>query len=781
MPLSSGTQLGPYQVLAPLGAGGMGEVYRARDPRLERDVAIKILPERLSTDPQALARFQRETKAVAALSHPNILAIFDTGSDGAIHYAVTELLEGETLRQRFGRGALPWKEAVEIAAAIADGLAAAHTRDIVHCDLKPENIFLTSAGHVKILDFGLARRTAATAPTEATSAPTQTEPGVIAGTVGYMSPEQVRGQAAKASSDIFSFGCVLYEMITGRRAFARETAAQTMTDILERHPPPLAASAENIPGALQKLVDRCLEKDSDKRIQHAGDLAHALRDALTAPETASRRTIPWTRWAILFAAAALAAVAAIYIANRPERPPDSIAVLPFLNASGNPDMEYLSDGITETLINSLSQIPSLAVMSRNSVFRFKGHENDPQTAGQKLKVQTVLTGRVVQRGDDLSISAELTDVRTNRQLWGDTYKRKLTDILALQDEISTEISDRLRFKLNGEDRKRLTKRYTQNTEAYQLYLRGNYYWHKRTLEGFNKGIDYLQKAIDTDPNYAPAYAGLADLYTNMANYNYALLAPRDALKKVRAAAGTALQIDDNLAVAHGALAFAIYEWEWDWPVAEKEFKRAVTIDPALAGAWHWYAHYLMTMKRVDESYRAGRRGLELDPLDMPNNAHQGWHFLFIRQYDRAIDLLKKTIEMDPNFPVTQWYLGLAYEQSGAVPDAISQFENCVKITAGRPAMLALLGHAYAVANRKSEARAIIDRLNAASKERYVPSYPIATIYAALSEREQALAYLERAYDERDSWMPNIALDPRFDALRSEPRFQSLLRKLRLGV
>ena len=780
MSLSPGTQLGPYKVIAPLGAGGMGEVYRAQDPRLERDVAVKILPERLLADPQALARFERETKVVAALSHPNILAIFDTGRDGGIRYAVTELLEGETLRRCLDRGALPWRKAVEIAAAIADGLAAAHSKDIVHRDLKPENLFLTSDGHVKILDFGLARRSLAGAAAEGTAALTQTS-DMVMGTVGYMSPEQIRANVAKAPSDIFSFGCVLYEMLAGRRAFMRETAAQTMTDILERDPSALSESGVHVPEALQWLVARCLEKSPDKRIQSARDLASGLRHLLGATESATRLAFLFKPAVlILVACVVLAAGSAIFWVSRSEQPLQSIAILPFSNASGNADMEYLSDGITESLINSLSQLPTLAVMSRNSVFRFKGRESDAQAAGRKLNVRTVLTGRVMQRGDNLSIGAELIDVHSNRQLWGETYTRRLSDILALQEEISTEISEKLRFRLTGDEKKRLTKRYTQNTEAYQLYLKGNYYWHKRTLEGFNKGIDYLQQAIDADPNFAPAYAGLADLYTNMASYNYALMRPQEALAKVKSAAGTALRIDGSLAVAHGALAFAIYEWEWDWPSAEAEFKRAVELDPGLAGAYHWYAHYLMTMGRVEESYRAGRRGLELDPLDMPNNAHQGWHYLFLRQYPQAIELLKKTIDMDPNFPVTQWYLGLAYEKTGDLQAAIAQFESCVKITGGRPAMLALLGHAYAAANRTAEARAILDRLNTESKKRYVPSYPTAAIYAALDEKPEALKYLERAHEERDSWMPYIALDPRLDNLRSEPRFHDLLGRMRLG-
>ena len=784
MSLLAGTKLGPYEIVSPLGAGGMGEVYRARDPRLGRDVAIKVLPEHLSKDPQALARFEREARAVAALSHPNILAIFDVGSDQGITYAVTELLEGETLRSRSGRGALPWRQAVEIGAPIAEGLSVAHSKGIIHRDLKPENIFLTADGRAKILDFGLARWKPAKSPEEEGSAPTETEPGTVMGTVGYMSPEQVRGGIAEAPSDIFSLGCVLYEMIAGRRAFSRGTAVQTMSAILEQHPPPLAESGKQIPQELDRLVARCLAKNSGERIQSARDLGFALRDLLGGSAGSQPAVVPSRlrlKPAIPVAAALmiLLCAAGFYWFHRAGNPTDSIAVLPFVNASGNPDMEYLGDGITESLINSLSQVPNLAVMSRNSVFRYKGRETDAQAAGQTLKVQAVLTGRVVQRGDGLSISAELIDVRNNRHLWGEQYNRKLTDILAVQEDISTEISEKLRFKLTGEEKKRLTKRYTQNTEAYQLYLLGRYHFNKRTPEGFDKGIEYFQRAIETDPNYAPAYAGLADTYNTLANFNFALLPPKEAWAKAKAAVGKALQIDDTLAAAHTSLAIGAFFYDWDWSNAGKEFKRALELDPSSSFTHHWYSHYLMTLGRTQEAFKVGQRALELDPLDLPINAHQGWYHLWTRQYDRAIKPLQKTIEMAPSFSVGQWYLGLVYEQKGAFRDAIAQFENCVRLTGGNPSMVALLGHAYAAANRRSEAEAILQQLSALSKQKYVPSYPIAAIYAALGQKDEAFARLDRAYEERDSWMDYVGLDPRLDGLRSDPRFAGLLRRMNL--
>jgi serine/threonine protein kinase len=478
MPLGAGVRLGPYEVAGSIGAGGMGEVYRARDPRLGRDVAIKVLPQHLANDPDALARFEREARAVAALSHPNILAIYDVGSDRGLTYAVMELLEGETLRSCLTRGALPWRDAAEIGAAIADGLATAHAKGIVHRDLKPDNIFLTTAGRPKVLDFGLARH-ALTGPADAeTVAATRTEPGTVLGTVGYMSPEQVRGQPADAPSDMFSLGCVLYEMIAGRRAFARETAAQTMTAILEQSPPPLSKPDQQVSPDLERVIARCLEKHPGARMQSAGDLASALRAIARGSNVADTVQLRSRLGLKSVAGAALSvflvASSAIYYRDH-FGATNSIAILPFANANGNPDMEYLGDGITESLINSLSQAPNLTVMSRNAVFRYKGRETDAQDVGQRLKVEAVLTGRVVQRGDNLSISAELIDVRNNRQLWGEQFNRRTGDLLTMQEEISTEISRRLRLQLTGEQKQRLAKRYTQNVEAYQLYLKGRYY------------------------------------------------------------------------------------------------------------------------------------------------------------------------------------------------------------------------------------------------------------------------------------------------------------------
>jgi serine/threonine-protein kinase len=696
---------------------------------------------------------------------------------------VTELLEGEDLRRRLRRGCLPWRDAVRIGIAVAEGLAAAHSKGIIHRDLKPENIFLSGEDGVKILDFGVARRTAVDPHQDKTSARTETEPGTVLGTVGYMSPEQVRGGVADAPSDIFSLGCVLFEMIGGKRAFARETAAQTLASILEDDPPPVSELVRKIPPEIDRVVARCLAKNSRERTQSARDLSLALTDLLSGagasgprrPELRPRRS----SW-IGGVCAAILAAASIYWFTMAAKHGDSLAILPFVNASGSPEMEYLSDGITESLINGLSQVPNLAVMSRNSVFRYKGRERDAQAAGRSLKVRAVLTGRVVQRGDSLSISAELIEVSNNHIIWGDHYNRRLLDILALQEEISTEISRKLRFKLSGDEQKRLTRRATQNTEAYQLYLKGHYYSTKRTPDGFKKGIDYYQKAIAVDPNYAPAYAGLAETYNVMGNYGYGLMAPKEAWAKAKVAAEEARRIDDAFGAAHTNLAMGAYFYDWDWPTADREFKRALELDPSSSLTYHWYSHYLMTMDRTQQALEAGRRALELDPFDLPINAHQGWQYFCVRRYDQAIESLQRTLDMEPGFHTTHRYLGMVYEDTGRFQDAIGEFEKTVRITGGSVPMLALLGHAYAAADQRAQARSILDQLSALAKEKYVSSYLVGAIHAALGQKDDAFAYLERAYEERDSWMDYLKLDRRLDGLRADGRFTDLLRRVNLS-
>ncbi len=772
MPLPPSTRLGPYEIVAPLGAGGMGEVYRARDPRLNREVAIKVLPERLAKDPQALARFESEAKAVAALSHPNILAIHDFGIDQGVSYAVTELLEGETLRSHLGPAALPWRKAVEIGAAIADGLATAHLKGIIHRDLKPENIFLNSDGRVKILDFGLARWTAPSTSEQGES-PTLTQENAVMGTAGYMSPEQVRGTPADARSDIFSLGCVLYEMVAGRRAFSRETSAQTMAAILEAQPPELATTGKQVPAGVENVITHCLEKNPQQRFHSAHDLALALRGTLRGSEPERRFPARW----IAACVALLALAAAVYWFALRAKPIDSLAVMPFINVGGDPNTEYLTDGITEDLINNLSQLPKLRVVPWSLVIGYKGRGADPRKVGQDLHVRAILTGRVVQRGDGLNIQTELVDVGEVSQLWGQRYDRKSAEILAVQEEIAKQVSDKLHLRPNGEEQKRMVKRPTENTEAYQLYLKGRYCWNRRTADMLKKANEYFQQAIDKDPSYGLAYAGLAESY---ALFNiYEVLPPSESCPKAKAAAMKALEIDEALAEPHATLGWIKVTYDWDWPGSEREFKRALEINPNDATARQWYGEYFEATGRLDEGIAWRRRSVEADPLSLINNTVLGEDLYYARRYDQAMDELRKTLDLDPSFAQAHLYLGYVYEQKGVFPEAVAELQQALSGSGDGPRYVSALGHAYAISGQRRMAEESLARLQEQAKQRYVAPYDMAEIHVGLGEKEQALKYLEKAYADHSVWMLFLRYDPRFDAIRGDPRYQDILRRMHL--
>ncbi len=772
MPLAPSTRLGPYEILSPLGAGGMGEVYRARDSRLDRDVAIKILPERLAHDPQALTRFEREAKAVAALSHSNILAIYDIGSEGGFTYAVTELLEGETLRSRLSRGALDWRKAVETGIAIADGLSAAHAKGIIHRDLKPENTFLTEDGRVKILDFGLARSTG-TSTAEKAEAQTVTEEGMILGTAGYMSPEQVRGTPADARSDIFSLGCVLYEMIAGKRAFSRETSAQTMAAILEVQPAELVTSGKQVPAGLGQVIAHCLEKNPQERFHSAHDLALALRGTLGGSQT--RKQLP-VRW-IAACIAVIALAAAVYwFAARP-KPIDSLAVMPFVNVGADPNTEYLSDGITENLINNLSQLPKLRVVPRSLVFSYKGKEMDPRKVGQDLHVRAILMGRVVNRGDSLNIQTELVDVGEVSQLWGQQYNRKFTEILAMQEDIAKRVSEKLHLRPSVEEQKKLAKHSTENAEAYQLYLKGRYYWNRRTADLLKKANEYFEQAIEKDPGYGLAYAGLAQSYALFSPFG--VLAPGESCPKAKAAGMKALEIDENLGDAHTALGRIKMYCEWDWPGSEREFKRALEINPNDGTARQWYGEYLVTLGRLEESFGEYKRALEAEPLSLIISAELGRALYFARHYDQAIEQLRKTIDMDRSFVQAHLYLGWVYEQKAMFAEAIAEFRQGLSASGGDPRFVSVLGHAYAISGQRKMAEDSLARLKEASKQRYVAPFDIAVVYAGLKDTDQTFKYLEMAYEDRSERLIRLRIDPRFDGIRDDPRYQDILRRMHL--
>ena len=789
MTLAAGTRLGPYEILTPLGAGGMGEVYRARDTRLGREVAVKVLPERLAGDPKALSRFEREARAVAALSHPNILAIHDFGQERGLRYAVTELLEGQTLRERLVHERLTWRKAAEIGIAIGDGLSAAHARGIVHRDLKPENISLTSGGHVKILDFGLARADAV--PSEQlTAAPTEsvaTEAGTVLGTLGYMSPEQVRGEPADTRSDIFSFGCVLYEMLTGRRAFSGESPGQTMAAILRDQPAEFAVLGTQVPEGVDRIVRRCLEKSPGERFQSAGDLSFALKESLGSgiSISAPKRPSFSVRTGLLLVGAAIVLVAVVLVVRQFGRGAgpgriESLAVLPLANLSGDPQQEYFADGMTEELITALARISALRVTSRTSVMRYKSSSKSLPEIAKELGVDAIIEGSVTRSGSQVKITAQLIDASKDKHLWADSFQRDLKDVLALQGEVARAIASEIGVRLTPQDRLRFADKKTVNPEAYEAYLKGNYHLFRRTAVDAQKSLEYFQQAVEKQPDYALAYVGIAQACETAAGSAQGALSPKEAFPRAKAAAMRAAELDPALGEPYVSLAWSSFVFDRDWTTAENQFQQALRLNPNYPAAHENYALFLSRMGRFDEAIREMKRAQQLDPLSLGVNSMMGIALGLARRDDEAIPWFRRVLDMDPNFLRAHFGLGLAFVHKRRYDEAISELQKAVELSGGGAAQLGALGYAYAVANRRAEALEIVEKLKERSRERYVPPAMVATVFSGLGEKDQAMTWLEKAYEERDPWITGLKVDPMFDSLRSDPRFVDLVHRVGLN-
>ena len=814
MMISSGTKLGTYEVIGMLGAGGMGEVYRAQDSVLGREVAIKVLPAIFSSDRDRLRRFEQEARAAAALNHPNILSVYQFGVQDGFPYVVSELLQGETLRSRLQREALPVGDAVPCALQLARGLAAAHAKGIIHRDLKPENLFITRDGWLKILDFGLAKLLPAAdsgAAEPGITLASGTMPGMLLGTVGYMSPEQARGQAVDARSDIFSLGAIFYELLSGQRAFDGPTSADVLSAILKHDPPPLVGNNQDISRPLNQIILRCLEKDRRQRFQSSTEVVSALealpdtaafrrgdlstksktgvdRESETlgskAPEDRSRkiarRALPWL---MVFLIAAV-----LLVGNRAggwwkrlrggqsSGNIRSLAVLPLVNLSGDPGQEYFADGMTESMITELAQISALRVISRTSVEQYKGAKRPLPQIARELHVDGVVEGSVVRSGGKARITAQLIQAVPERHLWAKSYDRNLSDVLAIQSEVAQSIAQEIRVNLTPQEESRLQTARAVNPEAHDAYLRGRFYWNRGEPPDLDKARQYFQQALEKDPLYAPAYAGLADYYSVLPFYMNSL--PQEVFPKAKAAVVKALELDDSLAEAHASRAYIQTYYDWNWKDADKEFQRALALNPNDATVHHRYSRYLSSMGRIAEALKEIKHAEELDPISPLIKANIGVVYYFGRNYDAAIDQLRSLLKENPNLSVAHWGLGLAYEQKGMQPEAVWEFEKADAISKHHSSnTLASLGHAYATAGHKAKVENILQDLRQLSKQEPVSGYQFALVFAGLGEKDRAVTALEKAFHERSTLLTYLKMDPRFDTLRSDPRVLALERRI----
>ncbi|HYR44855.1 MAG TPA: protein kinase [Terriglobia bacterium] len=759
-----GRVIGHYEVINLIGRGGMGEVYRARDARLNRPVALKFVSSEHVSE-SARRRFQQEVRMTSALNHPHILTVHEAGEFEGQQYLVMEFIDGGTVREWANNNKPDWRQVVDLLIGVADGLACAHEAGILHRDIKPDNILVTKSGYAKLADFGLAKLTQP-ADEELSEAVTvsRTRPGMLIGTIAYMSPEQASGKPLDARSDIFAFGVVLYEMLSGRKPFEGASELETLQTIIHGVPKPLG---DALPATLRAVVERALEREPARRYQAMREMFVDLRRVTRPSGMAATPSQPQEELK--------SALGTAHSERDSESAIRSLAVLPFVNTSGNSEMEYLSDGLTESITFSLSQLPQVRVMARSAVFRFKGKTEDAQRIGQTLGVRAVLTGRVLQRGEMLMISVELVDVENGWQLWGDQYRREAADIFAIQDDIAREISEKLRVKITPEKKELLARRYTEDVEAYHLYLKGKFFWGKRTEDGLKKGIQYFRQAIERDPTYALAYAGLAEGYVPLGMYCH--VHPKDAFPKAKSAAEKALDIDPQLAEARTVLGGIQCCFEWDLSGAEKELRAAIELDPKYPRARQNLCECLIVKGQVAEAVTEVKRALDLDPLSLHMNAAVTMAYYFSRQYGEAIDQGRRNVEMDPNFFPGHFYLGLAYSQHGQHSEAVAALQQATALSSNSTFMLAALGGAFALWRKEEEARKILAELEEIGRRKYVTQVFVAAIYAGLGETDRALTCLDLAYEDRcPRLLSCLVTDARFDSLRGDARFHDLLHR-----
>ncbi len=740
--LTSGTSVLHYKIIDKIGAGGMGEVYLAEDTKLNRKVALKFLPHHLCQDEDCRKRFTREAQAAAGLDHPNIAGIYEVGEYQNRPFYSMQLVEGQSLREVIRGKDLPIERILEIAIQVCEGLKAAHEKGIIHRDIKPSNILIDTHGRVRIVDFGLAA---------IRGSEHLTKTGSTLGTIGYMSPEQVRGKAVDKRSDLFSLGVILYELITKQNPFKRETEAATLKAVNDDIPHPLARYRADVPDGLQTFIDKSLEKNVDMRYQTAAGMISDLKRRLQGP----KRPIAG-------------------VADKP-----SVAVLPFANLSADQEQDYFCDGMAEELINALTHIEGLRVVARMSCFAFKGQHADIREVGRKLNVGTVLEGSVRKAGNRLRITAQLIDVSNGYHLWSERFDREMEDVFVVQDEISAAIVEALRGKLLGQEKTAIARRFTKNLKAYNLYLMGRYHWNKRTEQGMKKGLEYFQQATDEDPAYVLPYTGIADCHNLLGWYGY--VAPKEAFPNAKAAAERARDMDATLAEVHTSLAAVREFYDWDWPEAEKGYRRAIELNPGYLPAHHRYSEFLCYLGRHKEAFREIECALHLDPLSLLYNTILVEVCYFARQYDQAIEVAQRTIEMDPDFFPVHWLVARVYAQKQMYKDAMLENQKAADISGeANPLIIVDLGILYALSGKDDEAREVLDELSALSKQRFVSPFYTALIHLGLGKKNNSLKWLEKAYDEHDHALETLKVEPILDSLRSHPRFEALLKKMELG-